>query len=146
MADVWSIVPYENTVGVAEFTRDQLIEILEENAAAYDSPRFRGLWGLTMKIMRSAPPGKRIVFLGDREGRTLPPDARVRLAANSYDLASGGQRWPKLRELADSPEAKLVEYDFQTREALAEYLRKHSPLQPTQPTWWSIERAKPKGR
>ena len=146
MADVWSIVPYENTVGVAEFTRDQLIEILEENASAYDSPRFRGLWGLTMKIMRSAPPGKRIVFLGDREGRTLPPDARIRLAANSYDLASGGQRWPKLRELADSPEAKLVEYDFQTREALAEYLRKHSPLQPTQPTWWSIERAKPKGR
>lgn len=146
MADVWSVVPYENTVGVAEFTRDQLIEILEENAAAYDSPRFRGLWGLTMKIMRSAPPGKRVVFLGDREGRTLPPDARVRLAANSYDLASGGQRWPRLRALADSPGAKLIEYDFQTREALAEYLRKHSPLQPDRPTWWSIERAKPRGR
>lgn len=146
MRDVWAVVPYENTVGVAELTRDQLLEVLEENAAAYDSPRFRGLWGLTMKVMRSAPAGKRVVFLGDREGRTLPPDARVRLAANSYDLASGGQRWPKLRQLAESPGAKLVEYDFQTREALADYLRSHSPLPPAQPTWWSIERAKPRGR
>ncbi|MCC7518913.1 MAG: bifunctional metallophosphatase/5'-nucleotidase [Verrucomicrobiae bacterium] len=146
MAEVWSVVPYENTIGVAEFTRDQLLEILEENAAAYQSPRFRGLWGLTMKIRPSAPHGERVVFLGDRAGRALPPDARVRLAANSYDLASGGRRWIRFRELADAPDAKLVEYDFQTREALAEYLRKHAPLEPQKPTWWSIERAKPRVR
>ncbi|NUN93166.1 MAG: bifunctional metallophosphatase/5'-nucleotidase [Verrucomicrobiae bacterium] len=146
MADVWSVVPYENTVGVFEVSRDQLLEILEENASAYTSPRFRGLWGLTMKIKPSAPSGKRVVFLGDREGRTLPPAARLRLAANSYDLASGGRRWPRLRELAEAPSAKLVEYDFQTREALAEYLRKHSPIRPKKPAWWSIERAKPQRR
>lgn len=146
MADVWSVVPYENAIGAFEVARDQLLEILEENAAAYASPRFRGLWGLTMKIKPSAPVGKRVVFLGDRAGRTLPPDARLRLAANSYDLASGGRRWPRLRELAEAPSAKLVEYDFSTREALADYLRHHSPIQPEQPAWWSIERAKPRRR
>jgi 2',3'-cyclic-nucleotide 2'-phosphodiesterase/3'-nucleotidase len=146
MGDVWRIVPYENTVGVVELTRDQLLSVLEENASAYESPRFRGLWGLAMKVAPSRPRGERVVFLGDREGRTLPPDARVRLAANSYDLASGGQRWPRLRELADAPSSALVEYDFQTRDALVEYLRRHSPLEPPAPAGWSVERAKPRGR
>jgi len=49
---------------------------------------------------------------------------------NSYDLASGGLRWPRLREIADRPETKLVEYDFQTRQAVIDYIIKKGTSSP----------------
>ncbi|MBI4028519.1 MAG: bifunctional metallophosphatase/5'-nucleotidase [Verrucomicrobia bacterium] len=142
MRDIFAIVPYENTIGVATLTRDQLVEILEENASAYQTGRFRGLWGLTMKLRISAPDGRRVVFVGDREGRSLASDARLRVAFNSYDLASGGMRWNRLRKIVDRPVAGLKEFDFQTRDAVIEYVRKHSPLRAENRGWWSLDRTK----
>jgi hypothetical protein len=59
---------------------------------------------------------------------------------NSYDLAGGGQRWKRLRELVDRPEAKLVEYDFQTREAVINYIRSRGTITPTVGDWWTARR------
>ncbi len=140
MRDIFEVVPYENTIGVATLTRDQLVEILEENATAWSSDRVRYLWGMTMKLSPSSPAGKRVVFVGDRDGKSLPADGTFRVAFNSYDLASGGTRWKRLREIVDTPEARLKEYDFQTRDALVEYIKKHSPLKAETREWLSIER------
>jgi len=142
MRDVFEIVPYENTIGVATLTRTQLLEVLEENATAYYSGRFRGLWGLTMKLKPSAPDGKKVLFMGDRQGKSIASQARFRVAFNSFELASGGTRWARLRELADHPESELHEYDFQTRDAVAEYIRKHSPLKIENQGWWSVDRSR----
>ncbi len=140
MGDIFHLVPYENTIGVASLSRNELLEILEENASAYHSDRFRGVWGLTMKLRPSDPKGKRILFLGDANGRALPENTRLWVAFNSYDLASGGQRWKRLREIVDRPAAQLKEYDFQTRDAVVEYVKKHSPLKAEMHGWWSTER------
>ena len=139
MRDVFQIVPYENTIGVAEFNRDELVEILEENAAFYSSGRFRGLWGLNLKLKISAPDGKRIVFLSGPGGAAARAQDRFHLACNSYDLASGGDKWKRLRQLADQPEHHLVEYDFQTRDAVVEFVRKNSPLKIEHHDWWSLD-------
>lgn len=140
MRDVFEIIPYENTIGVAQLKRHELLEVLEENATAYYTGRFRGLWGMTMKLKPSAPEGKRIVFLGDENGKSLESDQDLFVAFNSYDLASGGTRWKKLREIVDRPQSKLKEYDFQTRDALANYIRKHSPLKAEFHGWWALDR------
>ena len=56
---------------------------------------------------------------------------KLAVAFNSYDLAGGGKRWKRLRELVDRPESKLVEYDFQTRQAVIDYIRKRGTITPT---------------
>jgi hypothetical protein len=70
----------------------------------------------------------------------LDETQRLAVAFNSYDLAGGGQRWKRLRELVDRPEAKLLEYDFQTREAVINYIRKRGTITPTLRDWWMAKR------
>lgn len=142
MRDMFEIVPYENTIGAATLTGTQLRSILEENAGMYQSDRFRGMWGLTSRIKPSAPAGKKVVLLGDQHSRPLDEAKTYRVAFNSYDLASGGERWKLLSEIVNKPEAKLKEYDFQTRDVVAEYIKSHSPIKPELNGWWQIERAK----
>jgi 2',3'-cyclic-nucleotide 2'-phosphodiesterase/3'-nucleotidase len=142
MQDVFRIIPYENTIGVLTLNRDQLLEILEEDAGAWSGRQFRGAWGLTVKLKPSAPAGQRILFVGDREGRSLDPKARLRVAFNSFDLTGGGMRWQKLRALTERSDTELREYDFETRDAVADYIRKHSPLKIENRGWWQTERGR----
>jgi 2',3'-cyclic-nucleotide 2'-phosphodiesterase/3'-nucleotidase len=109
MADVWQLVPYENTVGVVELTPEQWREILDENDGAAAKPEFRLVWP---RVRVSAPSGREAV------------------AFNSYDLASGGLRWPKLRAIVNRPDTRLTEYDWTTREAVAEYIRRQGKIAP----------------
>jgi 2',3'-cyclic-nucleotide 2'-phosphodiesterase/3'-nucleotidase len=136
VADVWNIVPYENTVGVAELTPAELKEILEENAESRD--RFRGIWGMHMKIKFTAPPGNRVSSLTDREGKPLDASRRYKVAFNSYELASGGTRFARLQEDADRPASKLIEYDFQTREAVTRLIERHKEISPKLYGWWEL--------
>jgi len=77
--------------------------------------RFRGIWGLKWTFDPEAKPGRRTISLVHADGSSLDETQRLAVAFNSYDLAGGGQRWKRLRELVNRPEARLVEYDFQTR-------------------------------
>lgn len=135
VADAWNIVPYDNFIGVAELTPAELKEVLEENAQSRD--RFRGIWGMRMVVKFSAPVGERIVSLTDRDGRPLDESKRYKVAFNSYELASGGTRFPTLREIVDRPTSKLVEYDFQTREAVVKFIEKRRKLSPKLYGWWN---------
>jgi hypothetical protein len=65
------------------------------------------------------------------------------VAFNSYELASGGLRWLKVRELADRPESKLTEFDFQTRQAMIDYIRRCGVIKPVMQQWWKAERRLP---
>lgn len=140
VADAWKIVPYENTIGVIEVTPAELKEILEENARSRD--RFRGIWGLRMKLKTSAPQGERVLALTDGAGKPLDESKRYKVAFNSYELASGGTRFSKLREIAERPASKLVEYDFQTREAVVRYIEKHKTISPVLRGWWEYPGAR----
>ena len=139
VADVWDIVPYENTIGVVEITPAELKEILEENVHSRD--RFRGIGGMHMTLKMSAPEGQRVVSLTDRDGKPLDETRRYKVAFNSYELASGGTRFSRLREIADRPASKLVEYDFQTREAVTQYIEKQKTISPKLYGWWDNKTA-----
>jgi len=128
MSDVWRIVPYENTIGKAWLTPEELIEILEENSQYYGKSQFRGVYGITYDLNPRAKPGERVSNLCRSDGRPIKDHERISFAVNSYDLASAGGRFPRLREIMEKPEAKLEETDKDTREAVFDYLKKHSPL------------------
>jgi 2',3'-cyclic-nucleotide 2'-phosphodiesterase (5'-nucleotidase family) len=129
MRDVWRIVPYENTIGVACLTREELGEILEENSRYLNSGQFRGVYGVTYELVagrtNSGNKARNIRLAG---GRDLEEGERIRVAFNSYDLASAGERFARLRAIADRPSARLEETDLDTREAVIAYIRKHQPL------------------
>jgi len=128
MRDVWRIVPYENTIGKAWLTFDEMREILEENSRYYGKSQFRGVYGITYEINPRAPLGERVSNLRLGNGRVIKGDERISFAVNSYDLASAGGRFPRLREVMERTGCRLEETDKDTREAVVEYIEKHSPL------------------
>lgn len=136
VGDCWRLVPYENFIGVFEVTPAQLRELLEEEATLYARERSNGVYGMRLRLHVSAPAGKRVVSIADRDGKPFAADRRLRVAAASYDLASAGTRRPKLRAIADAPEAKLVELRVQTRDALVEFITRKKEISPQLHGWW----------
>jgi 2',3'-cyclic-nucleotide 2'-phosphodiesterase/3'-nucleotidase len=127
-SDIWRIIPYENRIGVAELTLPEIREILEENTELMGSEQFLGVYGLTYELYPNAPPGERVRNLCLADGSKPHARKRFRVAMNSYALASGGGRFPVLREIVERPESRLDMTDIDTRTAVVEYVRKHSPL------------------
>ncbi len=138
VGDVWKVVPYENTIGVVQLTPADLREVLDEDCDMFNNSAFRGIWGLKWTFDPAAKKGERIVGLLRADGSALDQTQRLAVAFNSYHLASGGQRWKRLRELADQPTSRLAEYDFQTREAVINYIRKQGKISPTIGGWWTV--------
>ena len=126
--DLWRLVPYENRIGIAELTASELKEILEENTEQIGSTHFLGVYGLAYDLYPKAPLGSRVRNLRLPDGTFIHPKKRLRVASNSYALASGGGRFPALRRFADAPVARLEMTDIDTRNAVTDYVRKHSPL------------------
>ena len=141
IGDVWKVVPYENTIGIVQLLPGELREVLEEDLDAYNNNSFRGIWGLKWTFDPSAEKGRRTIALRHADGSRLNEKQGLAVAFNSYDLASGGQRWKRLRELADRHESKLVEYDFQTRDAVISYIRKRGTITPAIANWWTAKRS-----
>jgi hypothetical protein len=125
---------------VLHLTPAELKEVLEENAAAFERRDFRGVWGLKWTFDPNGTVSNRVTSIRQADGSALPEDERLAVAFNSYELASGGLRWNKVRELADQPASKLVEYDVQTRQAVIDYIRRQGVIAPSVRNWWKAER------
>ncbi|MCX6897823.1 MAG: bifunctional UDP-sugar hydrolase/5'-nucleotidase [Verrucomicrobia bacterium] len=134
--DCWSLVPFENFIGVFEVTPVQLREILEENAAHYSRDHFTGVYGMKLALRVTAPRDQRVVSLADRDDQPFAPNRRLRVAVNSFDLASAGTRKARLRAIADAPEAKLVEIDNPVRQALVDFIAAEKEISPHVHGWW----------
>ncbi|MFA6562066.1 MAG: bifunctional UDP-sugar hydrolase/5'-nucleotidase [Verrucomicrobiia bacterium] len=136
VGDCWSLVPFENFIGVFEVTPLQLREILEESAAHYSRDHFTGVYGMKLALRVTAPRDQRVVSLADRDGQPFAPNRRLRVAVNSFDLASAGTRKARLRAIADAPEAKLVEMDYPVRQALIDFIAAEKEISPRLHGWW----------
>ena len=126
--DIWRLVPYENRIGCARLTLGEIREVMEENASQAGSTHFMGVWGLAYDITPGAPPGRRVRNLRLPDGSVPHARRRFRVALSSYALASGGGRFPRLRRIAGRPESRLEITEIDTRRAVADYVRKRSPL------------------
>lgn len=132
VCDVWRIVPYENRIGVAWLTMQEIRTILEENALV-SADRFLGVWGVAYDFHPHAAAGQRVQNLRLADG--TKPHARKRLAValNSYTLASGGDRFPSVPQLVANPHARFMLTTHDTRTAVADFIRAHSPLKVENP-------------
>jgi 2',3'-cyclic-nucleotide 2'-phosphodiesterase (5'-nucleotidase family) len=103
--DLMRLYPYANSLAVVELTGAELKATLEHaasmlNAYAYDGTtpllrpdvpgfQFDGAYGVEYEIDLSRPEGSRIVDLRWK-GKPLEPNQRLKVVANSYRLAGGG--------------------------------------------------------
>lgn len=129
MRDVWGIVPFENDIWVVSLTLDELAEILEENSGFLDTREFRGVHGLVYEIHPELPEGSRVRDLRLADGRKPAKSDRIRVALNSYDIASAGGRMRRARAMAERPTCELEETGVETRDAVVDYIKRHSPIE-----------------
>ena len=127
-SDVWQLVPYENEIGVLYLTMSEIRDVLEENTSLAGAVHFLGVRGVRYELWPDAPPGQRIRNLTLADGSKPHARRRFRTATSSFVLASGGGRFRTFRRLAMQPECRLDMTDIDTRSAVIDYVRKHSPL------------------
>lgn len=128
VADIWRIVPYENTVGTLSLNVREIDAILEEAASYIGTDRCFGAWGVQYEVHPNAPEGKRIRNLRAADGEPIHYKTRLKVALNSYHLAGGGGRFPKLVKIANTPNTRLKLADTTTRDMVMDYIRSHPVL------------------
>ncbi|MFW5803415.1 MAG: bifunctional metallophosphatase/5'-nucleotidase, partial [Verrucomicrobiota bacterium] len=131
--DLFGLVPYENGIGAALLTRAELQTILTEQRDQHDSYAYCGVWGARLRWLENGGVSEVRVEADGVIG--ADGQRRYRTAFNSYTLASGGGRFPELRRITRKPQAQLIECEQETRDALRQYIRAHSPITITPEPW-----------
>ncbi len=112
---LFQTIPYENSVGVANLSKAELKEILTEQLRYAKRRTMNGLWGLHAKVDLKARKVLELEFPAAAE--------RVAVAFNSYTIAGGGGRFPKLRAILRRSEVILREFDLNPRDIVRAYLQ-----------------------
>ncbi len=117
IADAWTILPYENQIITVELAYADLLALAQELGASLEP---RNLMGLRLA---GAATGKtfRVDALLAADGSPLPAKSAYRIALNTYDSQSAGQRFPTLGRLVATPSNWRVLHPTQTRDALIDF-------------------------
>ena len=115
IADAWTVLPYENQIVTLELTRDDLLALVRDLPGQRD---VRNAMGLQPVL---GGPDQGVVDVRSADGSPLPVRPRYRVALNSYDSQSGGQRLLQVARLAAAPANRRVLYPMEIRAALIEF-------------------------
>ncbi|MDD2240614.1 MAG: bifunctional UDP-sugar hydrolase/5'-nucleotidase [Kiritimatiellae bacterium] len=128
VADIWPVVPYENTIGCAWLTVAEIRAIMEEAADYLGTKRYFGTWGLQYEVHPDAPRGHRIRRVRAVDGSPIHPKTRLKVALNSYHVAGGGGRFPEMNRILNRPPARLQHGDVPMRQMVMDYIQAHPQL------------------
>jgi 5'-nucleotidase / UDP-sugar diphosphatase len=117
VADVWSLLPYENEIVTIELPREDVLAMAREFATGSE---FRNIMGIRA-VGSTNGNVFQVVDLRAGNGAPLPEKATYRIALNSYDSQSGGQRFPTLARLAVRSSSHRVLHPVQIRDALIDF-------------------------
>lgn len=129
--DLFTLVPYENAIGVAELLPRDLIAILEEQVRNRHSYAYNGPWGIVVRMDSAG----RVTRLEWPDGRPVAPDEKIRVAMNSYSIAGGGGRFPELRRILARPDTPVQDTGLMTRDLLRDYVAKRPDLRIESRRW-----------
>ncbi len=121
--DVFNVLPFDNTLGAVQVSGQFLKDLIEEKVAYGGSGLY--ISGLRVKVDRSRPPGDRVVSL-EIGSKPVDPNATYRLVTTDY-LLEGNSGMEKLAALRSQA---AVETGVYMRDAVLEYIKEFSPLQP----------------
>jgi len=124
VSNMWTVIPFENFVVTAEVDKEQLKAILEE---VYRQRNHRSIVGISPTI-EGRGDSLRVTDIQYSNGKPIRQGDRITIALNSYDAASGGSRFPLLRDITESEQANRVLHRLQSRALLIEYFQENSPV------------------
>jgi 2',3'-cyclic-nucleotide 2'-phosphodiesterase (5'-nucleotidase family) len=133
--DLFFLVPFENSLATAMLTRAELAEAIEEQWTTRNSLSYNGPWGVRVTVARDG----KVVNLG--VGAEVATADRIRVALNSYVVAGGGGRFPRLREILRRPETQLRDTGTNSRDAVREFLKTRDPIH-LEPRAWVVRQAR----
>jgi 2',3'-cyclic-nucleotide 2'-phosphodiesterase (5'-nucleotidase family) len=113
VADAWALLPYENEIVTLELTRSDLLAFVRDLTGPRDVRNAMGL--------RPVMTGPEVTDVRAADGSPLPVKYRYRVALNSYDAQSGGQRLLQVARLAAAPGNRRTLYDIEIRGALIDF-------------------------
>jgi 2',3'-cyclic-nucleotide 2'-phosphodiesterase (5'-nucleotidase family) len=117
VADAWNILPYENQIVTIDVSRDDLLALVRDFGTGRDA---RGVMG--MRLVGNTDSGAwKVTDLQAIDGSPLPAKSTYRVALNSYDSQSAGQRFPTVGRLVARSSSKRVLHPIQTRDALINF-------------------------
>ncbi len=119
--DIWNLIPFENYLVTAELTPEEIKTVMEE---VYASREPRNLLGFEIET-EGLGFDRRITAIRLADGRMLARDKRYSVAFNTFDSRSGGHRFMRLRALLETPATRCALHSVQTRDAVADYFRRH---------------------
>jgi 2',3'-cyclic-nucleotide 2'-phosphodiesterase (5'-nucleotidase family) len=117
VADAWAVLPYENQIVTIELTRDDFLALAQDFAASRD---VRNLMGVRV-VASSDARGVHVDDLRANDGSPLPAKAAYRIALNSYDSQSGGQRFLTTAKLVARASSRRILHAIQIRDALIDF-------------------------
>lgn len=118
--DVYSVLPFDDTVWTVELTGRQVRGIVEK-ILSFRRPDNLRFSGLSVAYDPSAPRGERIRGV-ECGGKDLDPDAPYLTAVNTYLV-----HWGFVKDLLAEGRG-IRDTRFKLRDALADYIRAHSPI------------------
>ncbi len=117
VADAWTILPYENQIVTVDLSRENFIALAQDFAKARDVRNIMGV-----RIVGAVSDGVfQVQDIRMANGAPLPPKETYRVALNSHDSQSAGQKFPVVAKLVASPSNRRVLHPVQTRDALIDY-------------------------
>jgi len=117
IADAWTVLPYENQIVTLDLTRDDLLTLVRDLAGARDIRNAMGI----RPVIEGTGRDPQVTDLRAADGSPLPGKPRYRVALNSYDAQSSGQRLLQVARLAADPENRRVLHDVEIRAALIDF-------------------------
>jgi len=117
VADAWDVLPYENEIVTIELGRDDFLALARDFASSRDVRNIMGV-----RVVGSRQDGAfQVDDLLSADGSPLPAKAFYRIALNSYDSQSGGQRFPTVAKLVASPSNRRILHPIQIRDAFIDF-------------------------
>ncbi|QFT63653.1 bifunctional UDP-sugar hydrolase/5'-nucleotidase [Roseivivax sp. THAF30] len=125
MGDVYTVLPFQNTLSTFEVTGQDLIDALENGVSQMEegAGRFPQVSGMSFTVDPSAEVGSRIseVMVGDE---AIDPEATYAVVSNNY-VRNGGDGYSMFVDAENA-------YDFgpDVAEVVADYLADNTPYEP----------------
>jgi 2',3'-cyclic-nucleotide 2'-phosphodiesterase (5'-nucleotidase family) len=135
--DVFNVLPFDNTLSAVSIKGNFLRELIENKVQYGGSGLYVG--GLKVKVDRSRPKGSRVIELLVG-GKPCNPDSSYRLVTTDY-LLEGNSGMEKLATLRSQA---AVESGVLMRDAVIEYIKEHTPIEPKLDGRWQTIGESPK--
>jgi 5'-nucleotidase / UDP-sugar diphosphatase len=117
VADAWAMLPYENEIVTVDLAHDDLLALARDFSSGSEH---RSIMGVGLAGSSDAG-GFRVEELRASDGTPLPEKPAYRIALNSYDSQSGGQRFVTAGKLIARPSSRRVLHQIQIRNALIDF-------------------------